>query len=176
MLVGFVGPMGAGKTAAARYLEGNYNCARTRFAGPLKRMARALGLTEAQVDGHQKEVPSDLLCGKTPRYAMQTIGTEWGRDLIGEDLWVNAWKQEAEKLLCSGRGVVVDDVRFYNEIAVIEELGGFVVRVVPSNVDASATHASEALWRELPAKYEVVNCYTERFFEKIAEIVAKEGC
>jgi hypothetical protein len=47
-----------------------------KFAGPLKSMCMALGLTEAHIEGHLKEVPCELLCGQTPRHAMQTLGTE----------------------------------------------------------------------------------------------------
>jgi hypothetical protein len=31
--------------------------------------------------------------GVTSRYAQITIGTEWGRKLIGEDLWANTWER-----------------------------------------------------------------------------------
>ena len=44
---------------------------RVSFAGPLKAMMAALGLSSEQIDGSLKETPCDLLCGKTPRQAMQ---------------------------------------------------------------------------------------------------------
>jgi hypothetical protein len=68
------------------HLVNHRGFARVRFAGPLKAMMAALGCTNAEIDGDRKEVPCDLLGGKSPRWAMQTLGTEWGRKLIGDDL------------------------------------------------------------------------------------------
>ena len=48
-------------------------------------MLYQLGLGEAHIEGALKEVPCELLGGKTPRYAMQTLGTEWGRDTDQQD-------------------------------------------------------------------------------------------
>lgn len=45
---------------------------------------------------------------------MQTLGSEWGRQLIGPDLWVDAWRDVAARY----QRVVVDDVRFVNEAAI----------------------------------------------------------
>src|SRR5262245_6513313 len=91
-IIGLTGKLKSGKTEAALHLC-KKGFTRVRFAGPLKNMMTCLQLTDAEIEGMLKEQPCDLLCGKTPRYAMQTIGTEWGRALIGEDLWVNAWKR-----------------------------------------------------------------------------------
>src|SRR5699024_8911126 len=112
---------------------------RVRFAGPLKAMLKALGLTDAQVDGDQKEVPSDLLRGLTPRWAMQTLGTEWGRNCIHPNLWVSAWKAS----IVGKPRVVVDDLRFPNEEAAVRDLGGVVWRVERPGVGESS-HASES--------------------------------
>ena len=126
-LIGFCGPIGSGKTTAARVLERVCGFERMRFAEPLKAMLRTLGLDESQVDGDRKETPSALLCGRTPREAMQTLGTEWGRDLIGEDLWVHAWAWRADEALVAGRSVVVDDVRNVNEARAIWARGGKLI-------------------------------------------------
>lgn len=124
-LIGLVGYAGTGKTTAAEYLEQTYGFERVRFAGPMKNMMRALGLTEREIEGDGKEQPCAVLCGKTPRYAMQLIGTEWGRHLIGSDIWVNAWKRNV-----LGRDrVVVEDCRFPNEERAIRDLGGTIWRI-----------------------------------------------
>jgi putative protein kinase ArgK-like GTPase of G3E family len=77
-IIGLTGLMGSGKSLAAQELE-RIGFTRTRFAGSLKDMMRVLGLTEEEIEGNLKETACALLGGKTPRYAMQTIGTEWGR-------------------------------------------------------------------------------------------------
>jgi predicted kinase len=143
-LIGFCGRAGAGKSFAADHLARNYGYSRVRFAGPLKSMMRALGLSEDEVDGQLKETPCALLGGRTPRHAMQTLGTEWARDLIDPDLWVRAWEHAAARYLDQGLPVVVDDVRFANEAASIWRRGGVLIRVDRASVEAStAAHESE---------------------------------
>lgn len=142
-LIALTGPAGCGKTTVAKALE-DRGFVRVRFAGPLKAALRAIGLTEAQVDGDQKEVPCDLLCGKTPRHAMQTIGLEWGRDMIGGDLWVNAAMAKIDEALAAGRDVVVDDLRFDNEAESLSKRGAAIFKLVRFTETAAADHASEA--------------------------------
>ena len=143
-LIGFCGSAGAGKTYAAELLARDWGYSRVRFAGPLKVMLHALGLTEAETDGAAKDQPSAMLGGRTPRYAMQTLGTEWGRDLISPDLWLHAWERAAARYLDQGLPVVVDDVRFVNEAAAIMRLGGALVRIErPGANGIGGGHASE---------------------------------
>ena len=54
------------------------------------------------IEGDQKEIPSDVLFGKTSRYAMQTLGTDLGCDCMHPDFWIKAeldGKSECEKLV-----------------------------------------------------------------------------
>lgn len=141
LVIGFTGLIGAGKTTAALHLVERYKFARVRFAGPLKAMCRALGMSEREIDGDLKEAPSDLLGGKTPRWAMQSIGTEWGRNLICDDLWIRAWHRACNEIP-DGTGIVVDDVRFENEVAAVRACNGLVIRIERVGVETSR-HASE---------------------------------
>jgi hypothetical protein len=143
-LVSFVGGIGAGKSTAAKYLADEYGFVLVRFAGPLKDMIRALGCTPEEVDGALKETPSEALCGLTPRHAMQSLGTEWGRNCMGADFWTRIWERRVRALLSSGRTVVVDDCRFENEDLLIRDLGGVHVRVFRPGIDTTETHVSEA--------------------------------
>lgn len=127
-LVGITGKAGSGKSTAADFLVQN-GWMRIKMAGPLKDMLRVLGLTDRHIEGDLKEVPCDLLGGQTPRHAMITLGTEWGRQMIANDLWVNAARARIEAVLREGRNVVVDDVRFENEAEVIRKLGGKVLEI-----------------------------------------------
>ena len=113
-----------------------------KFAGTLKAMLYAMGLTHDMIEGHLKEEPLDMLCGRTPRWAMQSLGTDWGRKLMGEDLWVRLWQFKAQGLLDAGSKIVVDDVRFQNEARAIKEMGGVLVRVTRPGY-GGGTHASE---------------------------------
>lgn len=163
MIIGFCGLAGSGKSTAARHLEAEQGFAILPFAGPLKAMTRAFGLTAREMAGDLKEAPCEALCGKTPRQFMQLLGTEFGRQMIGEDVWVNAWRRAVddrwhEVIMATGCGdngpfVIADDVRFPNEAAEIRALGGRVIRIDrPGAGSASgAGHASEALAFEADA-------------------------
>ena len=141
-LVGISGRSGAGKSTAADVLVGS-GWVRVKFADPLKRMLRAIGLDDRHIEGDLKEKPCDLLAGQTPRHAMQTLGTEWGRQCIAPDLWTSLCRREILLCLSQGKSVVVDDVRFENEAEVIRALGGSVLRLNHGNNGADG-HASEA--------------------------------
>lgn len=122
-LIALSGPAGSGKSTAATYLVECHGFTLVKFAAPLKNMLRAIGLTEREIEGDLKDVPSDKLCGRTPRYVMQTLGSSWGRDYISENFWVKLWEQSAR----DHERVVCDDVRFENEAAMIRECGGWIV-------------------------------------------------
>lgn len=143
-LIGLTGLKGSGKSTAASILE-EHGYIHKRMAGPLKAMLKVLGLSEAQIDGGLKETPSALLGGKTPRHAMQTLGTEWGRNCISPDLWVNSMEQElTQKHKVYPRSLfVIDDIRFPNEVAMVQRLGGKIWRIDRAGI-ASDLHASEA--------------------------------
>lgn len=118
------GKSGVGKSTITHELVRMFGVKRISFATPLKEMLITLGLTDAQVYGDQKNEPCDVLCGKTPRWAMQTLGTEWGRDLIHSDLWIKAWQRQ---VLATDGGIVTDDCRFQNEIDAAREIGNATV-------------------------------------------------
>lgn len=130
LIVALSGAAGSGKSTAAQYLVDIHGYTRVRFAGPLKAAMAALGLSARHIEGDLKEVPCDLLLGKTPRYAMQTIGAEWGRNLIGEDLWTGLWRAAANNVIEDGGRVVVDDCRFPNEAATVRKMGGDIYRII----------------------------------------------
>ena len=154
-VIGLCGLAGAGKSTVARHLAEQHGYMLVPFAKPLKAMARAFGLTLREMAGDLKEAPCETLCGKTPRQFMQWLGTEFGRDMIGQEIWVNAWKRGIEQAnidavadLCDADAralIVSDDVRFANEAAAVRALGGVVLRIQrPGAGSASgAGHASE---------------------------------
>lgn len=143
-VVALSAPAGGGKSTAARYLVDGYGYTLVKFAGPLKSMLRLIGLTDAHIEGQLKEVPSPLLCGKTPRHAMQSLGAAWGRDCIGPDLWRNVWYETAADVLDHGGRVVVDDLRFPNEHEAVRRLGGVVVALTGRSGPDVGGHISEA--------------------------------
>jgi len=153
-VIAFTGLAGAGKSTAAMHLVERHGFERIRFAGPLKAMMAALGLSQAEIDGNRKEEPCELLGGKTPRFAMQTIGTEWGRQLIHPDLWIRAWRAAVDRLP-AGVPVVVDDCRFPNEAEAVKAAGGVCVRIERPGAGTASKHESEQ--HQLPAIFTIYN-------------------
>lgn len=147
-IIGLCGPAKSGKSLAANYLSTCRGFTRIRFAGPLKAMLAALGLTTDEIEGRLKERPCALLGGRTPRHAMITLGTEWGRQMIHPDLWINAWNERLSRLP-PGKSVVVEDCRFGNEAAAIRAYGGVLIRLHRAGAGittgVAVGHESEAL-------------------------------
>ena len=117
LIIGFSGLKGSGKTTAAKHMVGRHGFMPMSFSKPIKDMLKVLGVQE----DYPKEEPHPLLCGMTPRLAMQTLGTEWGRNTIGGDIWVNIVEDRIKNSKGLNR-IVVDDVRFKNEVVMIKEL------------------------------------------------------
>jgi hypothetical protein len=154
--IGLLGLAGAGKSTVAEQLTNLYGYKTIPFAAPLKRMVKALGLVDADLTGAKKEEPMMLLCWKSPRQVMQTLGTEWGRNLVGANLWVGAWAYS-----CEGRRVVADDVRFENEVHAIKRRDGVTIRVIrPGHSITSNEHASENNLDGYIADYVIMNTGT----------------
>lgn len=173
-IIAFFGFKGCGKSEAASQLSELYGFQMHTFATPLKNMLKALGLTHEQLYGDQKEIPSDLLGGKTPRWAMQSLGTEWGRKLIDPNLWLNAW----QATLPAGP-VVVEDLRFPNEAAAIKLAGGYIVKIERPGVAVATDHESERYVEgpdALPADEVIVNDGSlDSFKTRVALLQARVG-
>lgn len=144
-LIAFTGLAGSGKTTAAKALVHFHGYSRISFADPIRRMLMAIGLT-AEDMADRKEVPHALIGFNTPRVAMQTLGTEWGRRTICDDLWLKIARRDIEQARAfpDFAGIVIDDCRFDNEAELIRSLGGVVVKVERGGQVAMANgHASE---------------------------------
>jgi hypothetical protein len=137
-LIALTGAAYSGKsTIAAELSEHGY--VRKKFSQTLKNMLLQIpGVTEEMTEGSLKEVPQSLFGGKTPRYAMQSLGTEWGRDTIFNRIWLESWKRSISGM----NNVVVEDLRFPNEAELIRELGGEIWRVTRPN-HIGVGHSSE---------------------------------
>ena len=154
-IIAITGLKGSGKTEISKHLVSHYAFDRISFADPLKIMLRAMGLTYEELWGQEKEVPSELLGGKTPRHAMQTLGTEWGRILIDKDIWCRVWKQGVEAT--SQTRIVTDDLRFVNEVEIIKSLGGHVIKIVRPGFATKDSHQSELEITKLKYDFKIIN-------------------
>jgi hypothetical protein len=152
MIIGITGYQGSGKSTIASLLVERFGFRRERFAGPLKDMLRAIGLEDGHLDGPLKEVPCALLAGRTPRYVMQRLGSEFGREMIAPDWWTLLWRYRVGPHPL----VVADDVRFPNEVEIIRGHGGVVWRVSRPGHDSDG-HVSESHISSIQVDAEFVN-------------------
>lgn len=121
MIIGLSGDKGTGKTLGAQYLEREYGFKRVSFATKLKDIAKLLfpfDTIHFSVAGKEKPYKAFPW---TPREFLVQLGLfmrYWD-----EDYWVKALKlSEKDK-------VVIDDVRFPNEVEYIRSLGGKLIRI-----------------------------------------------
>lgn len=110
------------------------------FAAPLKEMLSAMGLEHEDLWGANKEKPNALLCGKTPRHAMQTLGTEW-RNMIDIRLWSAIMRHRIKIILTHPPKtglphlIFIDDCRFEHEVEMLKEFGATFWRVRRPDVE-----------------------------------------
>jgi len=144
----------SGKSTIARHMVRQHGFSRVSFARTIRAMVRVLvrcfvpaDQVEDWIDGPCKEDPVPGL-GTSVRRLLQTLGTEWGREMISPDIWVAAaWREVAVP-----DRVVIDDMRFKNEFEMVKKMGGLCVQV--ERKDRSATvspnHASDGALEGFP--------------------------
>lgn len=69
---------------------------------------------------HVNEMKNETVIGTdhSVRYGLETLGTEWGRNLMGNNIWTAQWQALVQYALSSGvyKYIIVDDMRFPNEL------------------------------------------------------------
>ncbi|MEU3265086.1 hypothetical protein [Streptomyces bacillaris] len=154
-LIGLAGAARSGKdTAAQALLESGWT--RRAFADKVRDMLYVANPTlvdEAYFEGLTSlayEVDTygwDEVKEQHPevRQMLQRLGTEGGRALLGEDVWVDALFRDYS----TWGPTVITDVRFPNEADAIRAHGGLVVAIRRPGQEliADAEHASETALR-----------------------------
>lgn len=147
-VLGIAGPAGSGKDTFSDMVTVELNVRGHRavalsMAAPLKSAMQELfgvdvyGLTRAE-----KELPHIKLSGRTPREVMQWLGTEFGRTLVGPDVWIRAMQTRIETIP-DGVFILIPDIRFVNEVQFARKNG--MMLTIDREVAAVAAHSSEGL-------------------------------
>lgn len=106
-LIGISGRMHTGKTTIANYLvEDGFE--KWSFATKVREVADTLGLAHTRAN-------------------LQKLGH--GLRAIWPDVWVDALRIDLESTVDLKKKVVFDDVRYPNEVKLIQRLGGVVIRL-----------------------------------------------
>lgn len=77
------------------------------------------------------------------RRVLQFLGTEVGRKLIDDNVWVDATINRIERERSTTSDIVITDTRFSNEAHAVVERAGIVVRVTRPGVGPANEHPSE---------------------------------
>lgn len=121
------GSMGSGKTTIASYVAQRayammYEPIQMKFADPLYDMHKAI-MDILKSYGHVPPTTID-------RTLLQLLGTDWARNNHDTDFWVNILKPRIDLSLMDKRNIViVDDVRFENELKLADSFESCRVRL-----------------------------------------------
>lgn len=142
ILIGLHGRARAGKDTVGQMLVMHHGCDRIALADPIKAMLiQGLGLRAEHFEGQLKEQVIPWL-GRSPRQLMQTLGTEWGRDMVHPDLWKLVAGRDITASQTMGRSVVITDIRFTDEADWLLRQGGEIWHIIRHS-DPVAPHKSE---------------------------------
>lgn len=156
MIIGLVGYARSGKDTVAEYLVSNEEFTRRAFADPMREALlrldprinvgemRGVPLTEAV-----KNIGWDALKehSEDVRHLLQRMGTEVGREMFGQDVWVN----KAMENIQPEDHIVFSDVRYQNEADAILRQGGRLWRITRPGVGPVNAHGSDSAMDSYPA-------------------------
>lgn len=156
MIIGLVGYARSGKDTVAEYLVENNGFTRRAFADPMREallrldprvnIGTMIGVSLART---VKDLGWDYLKehSEDVRHLLQRMGTEVGRQMFGEDVWVN----KAMENIASYDQVVFSDVRYQNEAEAILRAGGRLWKITRPNVGPVNSHGSDSAMDSYPS-------------------------
>ena len=143
IIIGVAGYKGAGKDTIANVLQTSFGFEKMSFAQPIKDIVHdTFGIDKAILSGDDGErefretsIPEWFYL--SPRDMMQKIGMAF-RDNLNKDIWVKVLEN---KIKNTKKNIVIQDVRFENELDMINNYG-FCVGVKRPGYNGDA-HRSE---------------------------------
>lgn len=148
-LIGITGYAGTGKDTVRAILEehGYHGLA---FADPMRMMIRKLltgsGISDDWMTRRDLKEATIPELGVSYRHIAQTLGTEWGRNTVGQQLWVLLAKAYMRDCMSGPNhfdSFAISDVRFINEADFVHDYGGQVWRIDRPGVAPVRSHVSE---------------------------------
>lgn len=158
LIIGIAGPARSGKDTLCQFLLKTYGQAGARyaFADPMKEaIKKAFCLDEQHVNGNLKETPIPELGSKSPRYILQTFGTDYAREYITAGIWLRV----AERYIAALNKpvIVIPDVRFENEAEWVRQQNGVIVHLQRADAETINAHISENGIRQQPEDFVIEN-------------------
>lgn len=179
-IIGIAGKKRSGKSSFAEALYTQHREVDiVSFADPVYAAVEAI---IGPIEDDKKEEPIQWLAGITPRRLLQTLGTEWGRQTLHPDFWIMCMHKRLSALreLEYDGLVIIPDVRFENEAALIRSMDGVIVHVVREGLASEDSHESEKGIKVKSSDFTAYNTSTLQAWADIAEriydiVMKKEG-
>jgi energy-coupling factor transporter ATP-binding protein EcfA2 len=139
------------------------------FAEPLKKIASVifgipyeilLGAGEKERDLREKTMTSVYdRCGSlNGRQCLEFLGTDVFRNCFDLDVWTKIFRRNAAKAMSKGINIVLSDVRFDNELFLINSMNGILITVFRDPRDLILTLEDQ---KKHPAKWKFLTFYSE---------------
>ena len=176
-IVGFAGPAQAGKTTAAGFLtEALVKEGQTiypmSFAAPLRNCLACLGVSKEPLPTLYRKLAQDIGSNlRNPEYLPNITGPDYFINLMSHSIAerIAAEQQEYdagdEDDGAEWSTIIIDDVRYPNEIKMIRAMGGVVAFIDPGQRikldEEFRKHESEQLATECLRDARWMNCWTD---------------
>lgn len=139
-IIALTGAKTVGKTTIAQALQKLYKSSEVKsFASPMKAMLLSLGVDKKYIE-KDKEEPIPHI-GMSARQLLCSLGTEWGRNTLGNDVWIKFLELTLDK--SKSEYVIIDDCRFGNEAQWVRKQDGIVVRLEREGIEYKHNHITE---------------------------------
>lgn len=166
LLIGISGLKNSGKDTLGNFLKKyltDFKVEIKKFDDMIKKVtAVALDCTVEDLENRDfKENFIHPVWKCTPRKFMQIFGTEFGREIIRESIWIDMFKHQNKD--CEADVVLITGVRFDNEIKFIKKEGGINIFIQRGDLFSTQkdTHESEARLEEISKSPDLMEKYFE---------------
>lgn len=143
MIIGLHGLPHTGKDTIADYLYHQHGFGRIAFAGPVKDMLVTFGVQRELLNDPAKKEQVIEWIGQSPRQLMRSLGTDWGRSLVADNIWIRHAARRLQLQRRIGPKVVFTDVRFPNEAEFVRAHGGVIWHVERPGQAERSGHSSD---------------------------------
>lgn len=176
-IIGLAGYAQSGKDTTGKILVEEHGFERLAFADALRDILYALNPV---VHGDDHIIPSvwDVQgcvdakgwewakAHTTARVLLQRLGTEAGRNVLGENVWVDACMRKVKP----GGSYVITDVRFPNEVDAVRKRGGELWRIIRPGGRPANDHVSETAIADVR---EDITIYNEADVDALARTIRR---
>ncbi len=179
MIIALSGKINSGKSTVANIFKDN-NFIIDSFAKSVKDICCIIfGYDREKIEGSNKEdrmwresidINISRLLGYnfTPRDAMIKVGTDFGRNMIHPNIWIESLFNRYN----SQDNILITDLRFINEYQEIKKRGGIVIRINRFNNINHNNHISECELDDYKFDYIIDNNGSiEELKEKVINII-----